>query len=394
MTTDPHKVLPKCVDNKENRSNLPRRLQVARQHSERGRSAPASHRFRREPSKVAVFKPEDEETGANQVEWKVGAPNPEREGMVVGGGARRERAAYVLDKMYGGFSGVPPTALIKMPSQDSNGSGKQGETPVRYKRGSLQKYCPSDGSADENPSLVQKASSAEIQKIAILDLRIFNTDRHAGNILVQVLKDKKGKEMVNLVPIDHALSLPDWRFLGEAYFDWAFWDQAQEPFSESSLELIERIDIDKDAQALREIQMPEACIATNRICTLALKAAAKHGLRPRDLSQIFERPFPPGHARHNEYLSPLEMMISEACKRADQPYRSKEDTSSVPFGDKEESNELQRLPSTRNMSANLEAERMIRKLKENVVPSLKMLEHFGNVLEERFISGRWEEWLV
>lgn len=392
MTTDPHKVLPKCAE-KENHAAIPRRMQVSREAVERGRSAPARHRIRREPSKVAVFKPEDEETGANQVEWKVGAPNPEREGMVVGGGARRERAAYVLDKIYGGFSGVPPTALIKMPSHGEAGKGEQGNGEVRYKRGSLQKYCPSDGSAEDNPKLIQMASAEEVQKIAVLDLRIFNTDRHAGNILVQVVKEKGkekgGKETVNLVPIDHALSLPDWRFLGEAYFDWAFWEQAHEPFSAASLQLIEKLDPDKDAEALREIEMPEACIATNRICTLTLKSAAKHRLSPRELSQVFERPYPPGHPKHNAFLSPLEMIIAEACQRAGKPYKATKSAG----GGREESNDLERTQSSMHLPGSLDAGKSTL-LSEDGAPSGEMMEHFVMVLEEKFASRKWEEWLV
>ena len=414
MTTDPHKVMPKCVGNKENCGKLPRRLQISRQYSERGGSAPASHRFRREPSKVAVFKPEDEETGADLVEWKVGAPNPEREGMVVGGGARRERAAYVLDKMYGGFSGVPPTALIKVRSnsneEDEDGhEGDGGNSGVRYKRGSLQKYCPSDGSAEDNPHLVRKASVESAEKIAVLDLRIFNTDRHEGNILVQRVKDKQGQETVKLIPIDHALSLPDWRFLGEALFAWSFWDQSLEPFSLDALELIEKLDVEKDAEALREIAMPEACIATNKLCTLTLKAAAKHGLRPGDLARVFERHYPPGHPRHGDLLSPLEIMITEACRRAGVTYRSKEKDEVTVTNENEKKVEgdldLTRLRSSWNLSESIgemneekegveEDDVGVDAMNDSAAPPTAVFDHFVIVVEEMFSSRRWEELLV
>ena len=44
----------------------------------------------------------------------------------------------------------------------------------------------------------------EVQKIAVLDIRLANADRHAGNILVC----QDGDHM-QLVPIDHGYCLPE-----------------------------------------------------------------------------------------------------------------------------------------------------------------------------------------
>ncbi|GFY84220.1 phosphatidylinositol 4-kinase gamma-like protein [Actinidia rufa] len=46
----------------------------------------------------------------------------------------------------------------------------------------------------------------EVHKISVLDIRLANADRHAGNILVQ--RDGEGGEIV-LIPIDHGYCLPD-----------------------------------------------------------------------------------------------------------------------------------------------------------------------------------------
>lgn len=44
----------------------------------------------------------------------------------------------------------------------------------------------------------------EMHKIAILDIRILNADRNDENMLV-----KKRNSRLELIPIDHGLSLPD-----------------------------------------------------------------------------------------------------------------------------------------------------------------------------------------
>lgn len=46
----------------------------------------------------------------------------------------------------------------------------------------------------------------EVHKISVLDIRLANADRHAGNILFS--KDG-GKGKILLVPIDHGYCLPD-----------------------------------------------------------------------------------------------------------------------------------------------------------------------------------------
>lgn len=276
---------------------------------------------RKYASKVAVFKPEDEETGANHSSG-IGTHNPERAGMLIGGGARRERAAYLLDKNVNRFSHVPETALvysnlvpINSKTTIKNNESKKldiknNDNYVR-KRGSLQRFQESDGNADDRPDLVRLASASQVHAIGILDLRVFNTDRHGGNILCRKDKDDN---IVRLIPIDHGLTLPVWFYLGEAFFDWVFWPQAQEPFSQESLNLIESIDIKKDEAVLKGLDISPGAIATNKICTIALKTGAKNDLNLKDLGTMFQRPFTPGHNLHNKYFSPLEHIIMETCQ--------------------------------------------------------------------------------
>lgn len=45
----------------------------------------------------------------------------------------------------------------------------------------------------------------EVHKIAVLDMRLANADRHGGNILIR--KDDNGQ--IELIPIDHGYCLPE-----------------------------------------------------------------------------------------------------------------------------------------------------------------------------------------
>jgi hypothetical protein len=136
---------------------------------------------------VAVFKPAEEEGFS-------------RAGLLQGEGAIREEAAFLLDSLYGGFSGVPSTALASMPSPKNSPTPSPGSEPVgwgedvaehpSHLRGSVQAWVDAAGSMDDYgmPHDLKKAAEfvgvQEVQKIATIDLRLFNTDRHCGNILL------------------------------------------------------------------------------------------------------------------------------------------------------------------------------------------------------------------
>lgn len=122
-----------------------------------------------------------------------------KRGALVGEGALREVAAYLLDHPIdgcksdgaGGFSGVPPTALVR-----SFHMGKE------FRIGSLQMFVQNHGSCEDMGS--QAFPVQEVQKIAVLDIRLANADRHAGNILVCQDGDR-----LQLVPIDHGYCIPE-----------------------------------------------------------------------------------------------------------------------------------------------------------------------------------------
>jgi len=153
---------------------------------------------------VAVFKPIDEEPMAENNPR--GLPlSTDGEGMkrgtIVGEGALREVAAYILDHPVGdhisghtvGFSGVPPTTLVR--------SIHRGKS---FKIGSLQMFMENNGSTEDMGPRAFPVK--EVHKIAVLDIRLANADRHAGNILVH--KEEEG-DNYKLIPIDHGYCLPE-----------------------------------------------------------------------------------------------------------------------------------------------------------------------------------------
>jgi len=91
-------------------------------------------------------------------------------GIPAGEAAIRECAAFIIDN---GFSRVPPTAMVTL-SHPMYGNEKVG---------SLQSYVRNDGCSEDWGA--SKFNLEDAQRIAILDIRILNQDRHAGNILVE-----------------------------------------------------------------------------------------------------------------------------------------------------------------------------------------------------------------
>ena len=147
---------------------------------------------------LSVFKPRDEEPNAIN--------NPKNEGrsglgeaglkggIRIGDAAFNEAAAYLLDARSGHFSRVPPTAIARsehsaffdVSSGEGNSYDEAVHSPFRSlktKVGSLQRFVSNDGCADDFSASI--FSELEVQRIACLDVRLFNTDRHSANLLVQ-----------------------------------------------------------------------------------------------------------------------------------------------------------------------------------------------------------------
>ncbi|XP_027362016.1 phosphatidylinositol 4-kinase gamma 2-like [Abrus precatorius] len=242
---------------------------------------------------VSVFKPIDEEPMAvNNPRGLTSSSDGEglKRGTRVGEGALREVAAYILDHPRAGprlvsgeaigFSGVPPTVMVQCLHQAFN-------NPIGFgcssKMGSLQMFMDNDGNCEE---IGPRAFSVEeVHKITVLDIRMANADRHAGNILFR--KEANGHTM--LIPIDHGYCLPE-KF-EDCTFDWLYWPQAREPYSPGTVEYIKSLDAEKDIELLKHYgwDVPLECGRTLRISTMLLKKGVERGLTPYAIGSILCR---------------------------------------------------------------------------------------------------------
>ncbi|KAK4263652.1 hypothetical protein QN277_029039 [Acacia crassicarpa] len=281
---------------------------------------------------VAIVKPTDEEPLAPNnpkgfVGKALGQPGLKRS-VRVGETGFREVAAYLLDS--GHFANVPPTALVKITHSIFNvNDGVKGSNFQRKrlisKIASFQQFIPHDFDASDHGT--SSFPVAAVHRIGILDIRILNTDRHAGNLLVR----KLGKfDQVELIPIDHGLCLPE--TLEDPYFEWIHWPQASIPFSADELDYIANLDPGRDCEMLR-MELPmirEACLRVLELCTKFLKAAATSGLCLAEIGEMMTREFCHGEEEPSE----LEVICLEAMKML----AEKEEPSSrrTELGDREE----------------------------------------------------------
>ncbi|XP_042469858.1 phosphatidylinositol 4-kinase gamma 1-like [Zingiber officinale] len=218
----------------------------------------------------------------------------------------REVAAYLLD--HGAFADVPPTALITI----SRPISCEPTKVVTKRIASIQRFVAHEYDAGElGPS---RFSVASVHRIGILDVRILNVDRHAGNILVKKENSECGNEATaELVPIDHGLCLPEQ--LADPYFEWLHWPQAAVPFSEAEAEYVARLEPFRDVELL-QAELPLLQEASRRVlvvCTTFLKRAVEAGLCLAEIGQMMTREF----SGFSEGASELETL----CVRVEESMR-------------------------------------------------------------------------
>jgi len=246
---------------------------------------------------VAVIKPLDDATSAPPTNG--GGGGYESKAVL------REVAAFLLDR--DGFANVAPTALIKI-------SRPEMETSVA----SIQRFVAHHYDAGElGPS---RFSVTSVHRVGILDVRLLNIDRHAGNILVKnppasgcAADGSTSAAPLELVPIDHGLCLPE--ELDDPYFEWLHWPQSSRPFSGAELDYIASLDPFKDAEMLRA-ELPsltERAIRILTLCTVFLQRAAAAGLCLAEIGDMMTRQF----SSAEEGLSALEALCKKAVDSID-----------------------------------------------------------------------------
>lgn len=323
---------------------------------------------------IGVFKPHDEEMGClnNPKGFTPKTPSFKEEynvfrGAEAGEAAFRECAAYILDHEH--FSGVPATGLVVCSHPAfSNGLSFNDN----FKIGSFQEFKEHDFDADDISSgKYQQFPVHEVHKIAILDIRLLNTDRHGGNILVKTSRSRaNSREEVlfsdagydsdgprnrlhssdeselmfkmdlededdddderdeprflpqspsrmleySLIPIDHGYTLPSTiSGLTDLWFEWLKWPQAKIPFGVEEQRYIDRLNPDEDIAILKHKfgdLIKSDCYKVLRITTMWLKVASHAGLTPYTIGHALCR-------KHVESHSPLEKMTLEAQQQVD-----------------------------------------------------------------------------
>ena len=283
--------------------------------------------------KIAIMKPCDEEPMApsNPKGFRgrqLGEPGL-KPTVRVGEAASREVAAYLLD--HKGMAGVPHTVMVRMAhpifhyddhfeeyegtvggtsgldtinaadADEDEGLGARvnsdGELPLKL--GSLQSFVRHECDSTEMGSKL--FNKKDVHRIGILDVRLFNTDRHGGNILVQKVHQSGGGFKIGttgfqhttqykLVPIDHGFALPEG--LEPPYYEWQHWPQAMLPFDKEELDYIASLDAKADVELLRK-ELPdiqEGSFRVLELATLVLKKAAAAGLTLSEIAGVLTRP--------------------------------------------------------------------------------------------------------
>ena len=275
-------------------------------------------------NRIAVFKPADEEPYAENNPRKYlpqsGQMLSLRDGIRPGEACLREVAAYLLD--HGSFSGVPKTTLVDARHAAFNTNGARltvaeggasvgahalGNSPTRsplvVKTGSFQEYIPYECTMDDiSPT---KLSVDEVQKIAILDIRLMNADRNSANLLIRRTPEDK----LELVPIDHGyclrsvcdVSWMDWCWLDwpqlkkvrcgfscARYVCWSFLTLlVPQPLSNKAKEYIKKLDIEADVRLLQDLlNLDQDALDNFRASSLALKAGVEAGLTLYEIATV------------------------------------------------------------------------------------------------------------
>ncbi|KAK9796685.1 hypothetical protein WJX73_009691 [Symbiochloris irregularis] len=250
---------------------------------------------------VVVFKPIDEEPCALNNPRSSGGSSSSgsprtgsldgyglKRGVLVGEGAMREVAASLLD--HGNFSGVPPTAMVACEGFDLPESPVSGQALAdghkAVKVGSLQAFVTADSDCEETGWSAFPA--AEVHKIAILDIRLVNTDRNGSNILAKRC-ELQSVCTWRLTPIDHGYCLPG--SLQDADFEWLSWPQTARPFDSAALSYIAALDADKDLELLNAngVKLRPECERVFKVGTLALQIGASKGCTARQIGTMMTR---------------------------------------------------------------------------------------------------------
>ena len=287
--------------------------------------------------KVAVFKPFDEEQGMpnNTKGYQGTGQLGLRRYTKPGYGCLREVAAYMMD--VNNFCRVPPTMLVHCEHPILNYPDRLGVKSHPYpKLGSLQKFVHAcDTFEDVGCSLL---SDLEVQKVALLDLRLLNGDRNASNILaikkadhsrlfcscsntcksarslgnvsVEDLPDSSLDSEYELIPIDHGYCLPSRLLIHELDWAWYYYPQVSRPVHDVIKEYLVNLDLEAILKGmLSQVALSVESIFLAKISHKLVVEGVAAGLSLFDIASIVARV-------KDDVPSSLERVIEEAEENA------------------------------------------------------------------------------
>eukprot|EP00737_Agarophyton_chilense_P000586 gb/GEZJ01000654.1/.p1 GENE.gb/GEZJ01000654.1/~~gb/GEZJ01000654.1/.p1 ORF type:complete len:719 (-),score=95.62 gb/GEZJ01000654.1/:2234-4390(-) len=237
-------------------------------------------------------------------------------GFYPGEGAYKEVAAYLLD--HERFARVPQTALAMwsdIPHKDefddrsprhsfsSDGADSlpyadhfltegnstateqhQDGSHLRTKMGAFQVYVENVGDADDyGPGVFDRD---QVHRIAVLDVRTLNHDRHGGNVLVT--RSRSPDRRYDLVPIDHGYILPD-VVQSVPWPIWMDWPMIRQPLSDSVKAYIECLDAESESRILDDEldgKLRSGSLRALKVATMLLQKGAAAGLTLYDIGLL------------------------------------------------------------------------------------------------------------
>lgn len=101
--------------------------------------------------------------------------------------------------------------------------------------------------------------ATEVQDIALLDLRIVNTDRNGCNMLVKKIYLDKQEDPycknfnLHVIPIDHGLCFPEALEIYEWEVQWMQFDSVKEPLHQKAMDVVLSMDPKAEMDMLQQI---------------------------------------------------------------------------------------------------------------------------------------------
>lgn len=183
-------------------------------------------------------------------------------------GTHKEISAYHLD--HEGFAKVPPSVIAHF-DHPLFGGLRQGVCQIHMGE---ERHPRHVGFSSEQ----REFSAASVRRVATLDIRLLNADRHTSNLLVL---------QKNLIPIDHTLILPGHLGSIHVFFAWHKWEEAKTPFSQEEEAYIKNLDPEKDRQMLiEELKLPIASADLHYMATLYLQLGVAQKWTAYDLGNL------------------------------------------------------------------------------------------------------------